>query len=355
MIRATVDTQALRHNLACAKAAAPGAKVIAVVKANAYGHGLVPAAVALSQADAFAVARMEEGIALRNVGLRQPILLLEGVFTSAQLETAGQREFELVVHCAEQIEMLRAYRGVARFCVWLKIDTGMNRLGFHAQEFAAVSSALRAIPCVRENVRLMTHLSSADLTESGKTARQLGAFERLLADDAVEVSIANSAGVLAWPAAHRQWIRPGLMLYGVSPFERKSGADFDLQPAMTLRTKVIAVRNIAVGETAGYADTWKAERPTTLAVVAAGYGDGYPRSVTTGTPVLIGNRRYPLVGRVSMDMVTVDVTDGPGVHFGDEVELWGKALPVELIAERAGTIPYELLCGVSQRVRLDIR
>jgi len=354
MIRAIVDTQALRHNLARSRAAAPRASVMAVVKANAYGHGLVPAAVALSDTNAFAVARMEEGVALRNVGLRHPILLLEGVFDSAQLEAAGQRDFELVVHCAEQIELLRAYRGPARFRVWLKVDTGMNRLGFRVQDFESAWTALHSSPAVRDELRIMTHLSSADLRDSDKTPRQLAEFARLMRGRKAEVSIANSAGILAWPAAHREWIRPGLLLYGVSPFAGKRSSDFDLIPAMTLATQVIAVRQVSEGETVGYGDTWTARRPTTLAVAAVGYGDGYPRSVQSGTPVLINGRPYPLVGRVSMDMITLDVTDGPRPSVGDPVELWGKTLPVEQIAESAGTIPYELLCGVSQRVRLDV-
>jgi alanine racemase len=354
MIRASVDTQALRYNLARSRKVAPGAKVMAVVKANAYGHGLLPAAVALSEADGFAVARIDEGIELRNVGLRHPILLLEGVFDAAQLAEAGHRGFELVVHSAEQIELLRAYRGKPQFRVWLKLDTGMNRLGFRPKDFEAAWTALRSNPGVRGDICIMSHLASADLTESDKTSRQLAEFARLTQGRTFEASIANSAGVLAWPEAHRQWIRPGLLLYGVSPFADKRSSDLGLIPAMTLSTQVIAVRDIDAGETVGYGDTWTARRPTTLAVIAAGYGDGYPRNVRSGTPVLINGKPFPLAGRVSMDMITVDVTDGPRPTVGDEVELWGKALPVEQVAENAGTIPYELLCGVSQRVRLDV-
>lgn len=355
MIRAIVDTGALRANLARSRAAAPRARIMAVVKANAYGHGLVPAAVALSEADGFAVARIEEGIALRNVGLSNPILLLEGVFTAADLEAAGDRGFELVVHSPEQIELLRTHRGRGGpFRIWLKVDTGMNRLGFAPRQFDAAWSALSSISCVRPDLRVMTHLSSADLRDSDKTERQLAEFARVVGDRSAEVSIANSAGTLAWPASHRDWIRPGLALYGVSPFADRLSSDLRLMPAMTLATRVIAVKDIAPGETVGYADAWTATRPTTLAVAAVGYGDGYPRSVRSGTPVLINGRRYPLVGRVSMDMVTVDVTDGPRPSCGDDVELWGKALPVEQIATDAGTIPYELLCGVSQRVRLEV-
>jgi alanine racemase len=354
MISARVETQALRHNLARCRAVAPRARVMAVVKANAYGHGLVPAAVAMAAADGFAVARIEEGIALRDVGLRQPILLLEGVFDAAQMEAAGQRNFELVVHCHEQIGLLSSYCGATRFRVWLKVDTGMNRLGFRATEFSSVWSNVRALRCVAEDVCIMSHLSSADVRESAKTNSQLGTFAQLVGDRKLQVSIANSAAILGWPTAHGDWVRPGLLLYGVSPFADKHSPDFDLIPAMTLRTRLIAVKHIKAGETVGYGDTWEAARLTTLAVAAAGYGDGYPRSVRAGTPVLINGRLCPLVGRVSMDMITVDVTDVPRPSVGDDVELWGRTLSVKDIAESAGTIPYELLCGVSQRVKLEI-
>jgi alanine racemase len=327
---------------------------MAVIKANAYGHGLVPAARALAEADGFAVARLGEGLALRAAGLRNRILLLEGVFSAEQLAAAAQAQFELMVHSFEQLALLEALAGATPVTVWLKIDSGMNRLGFRLEEFAAAYARLRGNPHVQSEPTLVTHLASADDRRDPRTRQQLEAFATATAGLNGARSIANSAGVLAWPAARTDWVRPGLMLYGVSPFASGTGAALGLRPAMTLRTEVIAVKNVRAGETVGYGGTWTAPRETRMAVVAAGYGDGYPCNTATGAPVQINGRGAPLVGRVSMDMVTVDVTDLPAVSVGDPVVLWGSEVPVEEIAAQAGAIPWDLLCGVSQRVQLDV-
>jgi alanine racemase len=353
-IRAVIDTAALRHNLGQVRRAAPASRVMAVIKANAYGHGLVPAARALAEADGFAVARLGEGLALRAAGLRNRILLLEGVFSAEQLAAAAQAQFELMVHSFEQLALLEALAGAAPVTVWLKIDSGMNRLGFRLEEFAAAYARLRGNPHVQAEPTLVTHLASADDRRDPRTRQQLEAFATATASLNGARSIANSAGVLAWPAARTDWVRPGLMLYGVSPFASGTGAALGLRPAMTLRTEVIAVKNVRAGETVGYGGTWTAPRETRMAVVAAGYGDGYPCNTATGAPVQIGGRRAPLIGRVSMDMITVDVTDLPTVGVGDPVVLWGSEVPVEEIAAQAGAIPWDLLCGVSQRVQLDV-
>lgn len=353
-IRAVIDTAALRHNLGQVRRAAPASRVMAVIKANAYGHGLVPAARALAEADGFAVARLGEGLALRAAGLRNRILLLEGVFSAEQLAAAAQAQFELMVHSFEQLALLEALAGAAPVAVWLKIDSGMNRLGFRLEEFAAAYARLRGNPHVQAEPTLVTHLASADDRRDPRTRQQLEAFATATAGLNGARSIANSAGVLAWPAARTDWVRPGLMLYGVSPFASSTGAALGLRPAMTLRTAVIAVKNVRTGETVGYGGTWTARRETRMAVVAAGYGDGYPCNTATGAPVQIGGRRAPLIGRVSMDMLTVDVTDLPAVGVGDPVVLWGSEVPVEEIAAQAGAIPWDLLCGVSQRVQLDV-
>jgi len=353
-IRAVIDTAALRHNLGQVRRAAPASRVMAVIKANAYGHGLVPAARALAEADGFAVARLGEGLALRAAGLRNRILLLEGVFSAEQLAAAAQAQFELMVHSFEQLALLEALAGATPVTVWLKIDSGMNRLGFRLEEFAAAYARLRGNPHVQAEPTLVTHLASADDRRDPRTRQQLEAFATATAGLNGARSIANSAGVLAWPAARTDWVRPGLMLYGVSPFASGTGAALGLRPAMTLRTEVIAVKNVRAGETVGYGGTWTAPRETRMAVVAAGYGDGYPCNTATGAPVQIGGRRAPLIGRVSMDMVTVDVTDLPAVGVGDPVVLWGSEVPVEEIAAQAGAIPWDLLCGVSQRVQLDV-
>jgi len=353
LIRAIVDTAALRHNLDRVRATAPAARVMAVIKANAYGHGLVPAAKALAQTDGFAVARLEEGLALRAAGLANRILLLEGVFGPEQLAAAAQQRFDLTVHSVEQLEMLEARAGTDVISAWIKVDTGMNRLGFRLEQFAAAYDRLRRVANVAPDPTLMTHLANADDRRDAMTAQQLQAFAVATNGLVGARSIANSAALLAWPDTRGDWVRPGLALYGVSPFASGTGAELGLRPVMTLQTEVIAVKDARAGETVGYGGAWRASRDTRLAVVAAGYGDGYPRSVESGTPVLVNGHRAPLVGRVSMDMITVDVTDLPGVATGDPVVLWGEGVPVEEIARHAGTIPYELICGVSQRVYLE--
>jgi alanine racemase len=353
LIRAVIDAAALRHNLRQVRRIAPDSRVMAVIKANAYGHGLVPAAKAFAEADGFAVARLDEGMALRAAGLTNRILLLEGVFGADQLAIAAQQHFELMVHSAEQLALLDALSGDAAVTTWIKVDSGMNRLGFRLEDFAAAYDRLRANPHVTSDPTLTTHLASADDRRDPKTRQQIEAFSAATAALPGARSIANSAGVLAWPAARADWVRPGLMLYGVSPFPSGIGAELGLRPAMTLRTEVIAVKTVKVGETVGYGGAWTAPRDTRIAVVAAGYGDGYPRSTASGTPVQIGGRRAPLVGRVSMDMITVDVTDLPVVAVGDPVVLWGSEVPVEEVSAHAGAIAWDLLCSVSQRVQLE--
>jgi alanine racemase len=328
---------------------------MAVIKANAYGHGLVPAAKALAETDGFSVARLDEGLALRAAGLANRILLLEGVFSAEQLAVAAQQRFDLMVHSVEQLDLLEARAGSAVISAWIKVDSGMNRLGFRAEHFADAYARLRRIANVAPDPTLVTHLANADDRRDTKTVAQLQAFAAATATLQGERSIANSAALLAWPDTRADWVRPGLILYGVSPFPSGTGADLGLRPAMTLQTEVIAVKDVREGETVGYGGAWRAARDSRMAVVAAGYGDGYPRSVESGTPLLVNGRRAPIVGRVSMDMITVDVTDLPGVATGDPVVLWGEGVPVEEIARHAGTIPYELICGVSQRVQHELR
>lgn len=355
LVRAVIDTRALRSNLAVVRRHAASARVMAVVKANAYGHGLVPSALALADADAFAVARLEEGSALRSAGVRSPIVLLEGVFNAAQLLEAAQQDFELVVHNQEQVALLKGAPPTHRFGVWLKIDSGMNRLGFRIEEFPAAYATLASCPAVAPRVRVLTHLASADVRNDAATRAQLELFEDAVAGIPAERSMANSAAILGWPSSHGDWVRPGLMLYGVSPIAGRTAAEFGLRPAMTLYSTVIAVRRVLAGERVGYGGNWVAQRATRLATAAVGYGDGYPRHIGNGTPVLVNGKRAPIAGRVSMDMIGVDVTDLPPVTVGDPVILWGEGLPAELVAPCADTVPYELLCGVSQRVALELK
>ncbi|NNM62257.1 MAG: alanine racemase [Steroidobacteraceae bacterium] len=354
MVSATIDTSALRHNLQVVRRRAPGARVMAVVKANAYGHGLVAVARALDGADAFAVARVDEGLALRRAGIGKPVVLLEGVFDAHQLAAAGAADFDLVVHCVEQIELLRASAGTA-FKVWLKLDTGMNRLGVRPADFAAAREALSVLAAVRGPVNAFTHLACADEPGREVTAHQLRRFAAATAGLPGERSIANSAAVLNFPGARADWVRPGLLLYGVSPMADARGADHGLKPVMTLRSRIIALKWVEAGESVGYGGTWTASRRTRLAIAAAGYGDGYPRNLASGAPVLVAGQRAPLAGRVSMDMLGIDVTDlAPSVLPGDPVVLWGEGLPVERVASLASVIPYELLCGISQRVAVEV-
>jgi alanine racemase len=354
LIRAVIDTRALRHNLTTVRERARRARVMAVVKANAYGHGLVPTALALAEADAFAVARLEEGLALRAAGITQPIVLLEGVFSAEQLLAAARHGFELVVHDALQIELLEEMTGAHRFVLWIKIDTGMNRLGFPPQEFAAALARVQRLQPAPLEIRLLTHLACADERDNRKTEQQLGRFQAATRGLGFCVSIANSAAIFGTVQLRCDWVRPGLALYGASPFADSLGQQLGLEPVMSLETSVIALRQVARGETVGYGGAWTAPRDSRIAIVAAGYGDGLPRNLPGGTPVLVAGERAPLVGRVSMDMIAVDVSALPALHVGTPVVLWGRGLPVEEIARHAGTIPYELLCGVSQRVPIEL-
>lgn len=353
-IRAEVSAAALRHNFARIRQVAPASRIIAIVKANAYGHGLVETARCLDAADAFGVARLSEALALRSAGVRQPIVLLEGVFDSAQLDEASRHALQVVVHCDEQIAMLHAAPRASTFTVWLKIDTGMNRLGFRPEQVPSALARLESLGSRIEDLRVLTHFASADEADDPSTAGQIAVFESLTGQRGWQRSLCNSAGIFAQPGAHAQWVRPGLALYGVSPFAELLGSQLGLVAAMRLVSAVIAVREVRQGEGVGYGAAWRARRDTRVAIVAAGYGDGLPRMLPRGTPVLLAGQRAGIVGRVSMDMLAVDVGSLKPVRVGDAAVLWGPELPVEEIAAHAGTVPYELLCGVSQRVPLAI-
>jgi len=326
-----------------------------VVKANGYGHGLVPTARALGGADAFGVARLSEALALRGAGLAHPLVLLEGVFTHGELDLAAAHRLEIVVHSFEQLSMLEAWRGSRSLRVWLKVDTGMNRLGVRMDDFALALQRLRACASLRDAPRLMTHLACADELDNPRTEVQIEKFRQIADSLALERSIANSAGLLAWPNARAEWVRPGLMLYGIAPFANQTGADLGLQVAMTLTTRLIAIRDLVAGEEVGYGSTWRAQQATRIGIAAIGYGDGYPRQIPSGSPVLVRDQALKIAGRVSMDMIAIDLTGFAAAQVGDRVELWGAGLPAEKIADCARTIPYELVCGISQRVSVEYR
>jgi len=350
LIRAVIDTAALRANLDTVRARAPGSKVMAVIKANAYGHGLVMTAVGLPQADAFAVARLEEGIMLREAGITRPIVLLEGVFNAEQLIEAAVHRFEVVVHDPLQITLQEAFRGSFRFTSWLKIDTGINRLGFRPEDLPAALARMRALQTPLRELRVLTHLARADERNVSMTPEQVQRFRAVTGSLGLATSIGNSAGIFGWPDAAGDWVRPGLALYGVSPFADVRGDALGLKPVMTLESAVIGLRRVPRGESVGYAGAWTAPRDSRIAIIAGGYGDGMLRSLKDGSPVLVDGRRAPLGGRVSMDNIAVDVTDQPPPQIGTRCLLWGPGLPVEEVAAHAGTISYEMLCGVRQRV-----
>jgi alanine racemase len=349
--RAIIDGDALRHNLSVVRRTAPESQVLAVVKANAYGHGLAATAHALASADALGVARLAEGLALRAAGINNRIVLLEGVFSPEELQRAAQAQLELVVHTVEQVELLEAADATARFDVWVKIDTGMNRLGFRIEDFASAWSRVRRCKSVTQ-LRAMTHLAAAEDRESD-TPRQLERFDASTSTLQVERSVANSAGLVTWPQARLDWVRPGLMLYGISPVPDRSADQLGLRPAMTLTTQLIAIRHVPAGEGVGYNSIWRATADSIIGIAAVGYGDGYPRNFRSGAPVLVNAAETKVVGRVSMDMTAIDLTHLPACRIGDEVTLWGKGLGADRVAPFAGTIAYELICGISQRVAVD--
>lgn len=361
---ATIDAAALRSNLAVVRRMAPHSRVIAVVKANGYGHGMIRVARALADADGLGVARLADAVALREAGVTQRVLLLEGVFGPEQFALAAKEHCEIVVHSPEQLDVLEQFAGSHRFTVWLKLNSGMNRLGFRVEDFAAAHARLQRCSSVHL-IRVMTHLSSSEdrqpTTPASNaalrgsvdvTAAQLRVFAEVVGVLGLERSVANSAAVIAWPESHQDWVRPGLMLYGMSPMPGKTAADFGLRPAMTLSTHLIAVQNIGIGEAVGYNGIWRAERPSRIGIAAIGYGDGFPRSTRGGAPVLVAGREAPIAGRVSMDMIAIDITDLPNAKSGDEVIVWGEGLPAERLAPYADTTCYELVCRVTSRVPL---
>ncbi len=347
---ATVHLGALRDNLARARKLAGAARVLAVVKADGYGHGLERVARALTGADAFGVASIADGLRLRAAGHRQRIVVLSGPDSAADLAELRRLELDAVIHHERQLVWLETDRG-APIRVWLKLDTGMHRLGFAAERAAEIHARLRALPSVAAEIVLMTHFAASDEFGGPRTAQQIACFERAVAGLDGPRSLGNSAALLGWPAGRGDWVRVGGLLYGLSVVEGKSGADFGFAPAMTLTTRLVAVNPVRAGERVGYAASWSVPEDMFLGVAAIGYGDGYPRSAASGTPVLVGGKRVAVVGRVSMDLLTLDLRPVPQARVGDEVLLWGPALPAETIAAAAGTIAYDLSCGVTRRVR----
>lgn len=352
-LHARIDLDAMQHNLSRVRSAAPRSLIMAVVKANGYGHGLVRAAQALRAADGFGVACLEEAVSLRETGIQHPITLLEGFFDSDELATISHYRLLPVLHTEWQIRQLETTPLPQPIDVWLKADTGMHRLGFAPELIEAIHQRLQA--CTNVNsIGLFSHLGYADDRRSAQTQRQCERFNSISAGFSGPRSLANSGGLLGWPETQFDWVRPGLMLYGISPFSGDTAQDHGLRTVMSLESRLIAVNRFQRGATIGYGGAWVCPEDMNVGVVAAGYGDGYPRHAPTGTPVLVNGRRTQLIGRVSMDMLCVDLREQPQARIGDPVVLWGQGLATEEIARCAGTIAYELVCAIASRVPIEI-
>ncbi len=338
---ARISAAAIQKNLDYIRALAPGKSVMAVVKANGYGHGLATAVASLTGADSFAVARMNEAECLRTL-TDKDVVVLEGFTDAAELEQAIELSLQSVIHSAYQLDLIKS--AGKKVSVWLKVDTGMNRLGLSESEYQQILAASDSL----DVKGVMSHMACADDADNAMNLRQIEAFDGLKRE-AVPASLANSAAVMGWPGAHFDVLRPGLMLYGINPFSEGT-RHHDLTAAMEFVAPVISVKSVAAGETVGYGASWICPEDSKIAVVACGYGDGYRREAPDGTPVLINGERFPLVGRVSMDMICVDVTHGPEVNAGDVATLWGGDLPIEEVADCMGTIAYTLATGLTSRV-----
>lgn len=351
-----VDLAALVHNYQWACQLAPNSQTMAVVKANAYGHGATECAMALEPyAPAFGVACIEEALALRKAGITKPIALLEGLFTADEVAVAAEQGFWAMVEDPTQVNAILNANLAKPLTVWIKVDTGMHRLGLSPHYVGDYYQQLLASDNVASSIVFATHFASADETANDFTAHQLRLFMDTVKPFNTPVSLANSPAIMAWPATHKDWNRAGFMLYGNSPLDVDHPSSKALQPVMQMYSAITSLRKINAGQAVGYAQTWRAQRPSVIATVAIGYGDGYPRNAASGTPVLVNGQRASLVGRVSMDMITLDVTDLAGVNLvgvniGDPVCLWGKGLSINEVASHASTIGYELMTRVTQRL-----
>lgn len=350
-IQATIDLDALRHNLAIVRQHAPSSRVMAVIKAHGYGHGLLRAAEGLQGADGFAVLNIEEALALRQAGYQQRILLLEGFFSDDEIDLVADNDLTIVLHSHWQLERLELDASRRAVRVFLKINTGMNRLGFVPADLASVLARLQALPQITD-ITLMTHFATADEDVGIESAHV--AFRSVTEGLPYPRSLANSATILRYPQAHQDWVRPGIMLYGASPISGAPASQFGLKPAMTLSSELIAVQTLQPGESVGYGLRFTADKLTRIGIVACGYADGYPRHAPNGTPIFVAGRMTRTVGRVSMDMLFADISDIAEADIGSPVELWGTQLPVDAIAEASGTVGYELLCALAPRVPIKV-
>jgi alanine racemase len=345
-IQAHINLSAIENNLGVARRAT-SARILSVIKADGYGHGLMRTAEALAASDGYALLDIQDALRLRDAGLRQTILLLEGFFSAEELPVIAEHRLSAVIHNAAQIAMLDAYPESGTLDVWLKVNSGMNRLGFPPQQVAQAMEQLRRHRAVRE-ITLMTHFANAD--EARGVAEPLAMFNDVAAQHRVPRSLANSAALLRYPQTHADWVRPGIMLYGASPFADTSAQQLGLQPAMTLSSRIIATQQLRAGDEVGYGALFLAERDMRIGIVACGYADGYPRSAPNGTPISVDGQRTRTLGRVSMDMLYADLSALPQADVGSRVVLWGEGMPIEEVAHAAGTVSYELMCALTPRV-----
>lgn len=348
---ATINLAALKHNLSRVKLLAPNSRIMSVIKANAYGHGAIEVAHALTDSDAFAVARLSEGLQLRTAGISQPIVILEGVHSVVDLHTAAEHALSLVFHNEPQIDLLDGAQLTQplRFC-WLMLETGMHRLGLPIEKLNDVLQQLSASPNMSESIGLMSHFANADEVDDACNTQQLNQLKQVTNQSGLATSMANSAAILSNPESHGDWLRPGLMLYGISPFGDRSAEDLGLKPVMQLQSVITAIQTVKAGKHVGYGGDWTAKADSQIAIVSIGYGDGYSRQLSNTGNVLVHDQTARVVGRVSMDMIAVDISHLSSVSIGDKVTLWGDGLAVESVAQQAKTIPYELVCQVSDRV-----
>ena len=351
-----VNRQAIKNNLALANSLAPTSKFVSVIKANAYGHGLIEIAGTLADStDAFGVACIEEAISIRKAGVKNPILLMEGLFTEDELQIASEKNFWLMIENKFHFDALLSAKLSNPIKIWFGIDTGMHRLGFQQNSIYEDIKILESSSNVKKPIVIASHFASADNLRSNFTQIQIDRFDKHMSNiklnrDAYEESLSNSAGLIGWVDSHRDWERPGYLLFGNSPFMHSHEVENLLEPAMEFKSKIISVRSVSAGESVGYGQNWTAKRHTKIATVTVGYGDGYPRNAKNGTPTLVNNKICPLVGKVSMDMITIDVTDVREVNIGDDVVLWGHDLPVNKVAKYCDSIGWELLSRITSRV-----
>tara|TARA_B110000003_G_scaffold105_1_gene138 strand:+ start:328 stop:1401 length:1074 start_codon:yes stop_codon:yes gene_type:complete len=350
-LEAIIDTQALIYNLNRARAYSSHSKVMSVLKANAYGHGLIEVARALNQSEGFSVLSLTEAIELREFGFNQEILMLEGFFDKYEVSIAAKLDIGVTLHNQDQLNLILEGKPKKPIDIHLKVNTGMNRLGFLPKDLPGIMKVITPSPFIGKIV-LMTHFANAD--EAIGISSQMKVFNTIK-NDQLERSVANSAALIRYPESRLEWVRPGIMLYGASPFENIAAKELNLEPVMTLKSKIIAIQSIKKGESVGYGSSFFAETPMKIGIVACGYADGYPRHAVTGTPVMVNSILTSTLGRVSMDMLYVNITHLKDVGIGSDVELWGKNVPVDSVAQKSGTVGYELLCSISSTKRVPLR